>query len=734
MNRLQVTPATESTPVGLSKPFTARAFFTDGTSQDVTEEAALSWSTSDNSIATITTGQTGGNGIATGQAVGDVDIIASGTMNGRLFEVHSTLTVTAAEIDTSTFEVTPNPETTPVGLSKPFTAKVTLTDGVTVLDITDDPAVSWTVAPAGIATITSGQARNNGVATGVTSGTTVVTATGTLNGSTFTATADLTVTDAIINRLQVTPIDDEVAEGLTKQYTATAIFSDGTPQDVTTDANWLTSLPGIATIDADGLATSVAKGVTKIKAMYVTPEGNQVFDETTLTVTDAVITSLEVTPTVKSVPKGIEQQFEATAYYSNGDTAVVTTDTAFLSWTTSGTEVSVNATGLASGDEVGSATVIATANTATDPDGNTLTGAALLRVTDEQIGQIQVTPSVVTKPLGQRQAYVATAIMTDGSSYPVTNNKRVSWSTNPAGIATVTSGIPAVGNGIAKGVATGDTTITASMTHFGKTTTGTAAMTVTEAVPVSLEIQPLKPSIAKGNDQTFTAYVKYSDSNTYPADPADISWASATPTVATIDTTTGVAHGVETGTSVITLSGTVDGVTLDDVSTTLTVTAAEATSLYVVEDTSIAKGRTYPFKAYTVMTAGDDVEVTDSASWQALDPTDTSMASTVASLSTSTLGLATGDEVGTATIQATYGTFTASATLTVTDAVLESITVTPDPLDVGIGSTHTGNLIATGHYSDGSTPTITDLVNWVPGNTSIATVETEDPDNPDTTT
>ena len=38
-------------------------------------------------------------------------------------------------------------------------------------------------------------------------------------------------------------------------YTATAIFGDGTAADVTLAAAWLSSVPGVASIDVAGLAT-----------------------------------------------------------------------------------------------------------------------------------------------------------------------------------------------------------------------------------------------------------------------------------------------------------------------------------------------------------------------------------------------------------------------------------------------------------------------------------------------
>ncbi|HDZ8897942.1 TPA: Ig-like domain-containing protein, partial [Aeromonas dhakensis] len=82
---LQVTPASERMPVGLSRQFTATAVLSDGSTVDVTQDAAVAWSTSEPAIATITTGNTSGtplNGLASGVRQGEVTVTASGTAAG----------------------------------------------------------------------------------------------------------------------------------------------------------------------------------------------------------------------------------------------------------------------------------------------------------------------------------------------------------------------------------------------------------------------------------------------------------------------------------------------------------------------------------------------------------------------------------------------------------------------------------------------------------------------------
>lgn len=715
---LQVTPTNETTPVGLTKAFTAKAIFSDNSTRVVTNDPALTWSTSDADIASITTGQaSGGNGVAKGESQGTVTITAKGTAAGTTFEGSATLIVTDAVV--TRLDVTPTTETTPVGLEKAFKATAVLSDN-TAMDVTDDAAVTWTSEDTGIATVVSGQTSGNGVATGVVSGNTVITAEATVDGTVLSGSATLTVTDAVITELKVTPTTDTVPVGLSKPFTATAVLSDGkTTIDVTDSSaiSWTTSEPSIATVDALGLATGIAVGEVTVKATGVTPEGTTVSDTATLQVTDAVIERLQVTPATETTPVGLSKPFMATAILSDGVTTLDVTNDPAISWSSSNLDIATiisgqtSGNGVAKGEQVGN--VIITAQ-GTTPEGTVVSGTATLTVTDAVVTTLQVTPPLETTPKGLTKAFTATALMSDGRTVPVTDNTAVSWSTSDAGIATVVTGQTS-GNGVAKGEAVGTVTITAKGVVGSETFTGTAQLTVTDAIAESLEVTPETASVAKGLTQQYKAVVTYSDNSTedVTAETATTSWTSGSN--ASINTT-GLAKGENVGGAQITASGTYGGVTLSD-TVTLTVTAAEIVSLEVTPETaSIAKGQTQAYTAMATLTDGSTDNVTN-------DPATSWVSSTNAASITleGTEAIAKGDNVGDTIITATYSGQSDTAALTVTAAVLESITVTPNPIEVGIRDT--GGLTAIGHYSDGTTPDITSLVNWTGQDTSIATVE-----------
>jgi hypothetical protein len=327
---LQVTPATATIPVGLGQQYLAEALLYDGTVIDVTENPAVSWSSSDPAVATINN-----KGLATGITPGDVIITASGSTNGVPFERKVNLTISNAVI--TQLQVTPANATTPVGIEQQFTATASLSDGKT-LDVTNQPALSWTTSESAIATISNDLAIK-GKAKGVARGNVTITASGTVNNALLSATAQLSVTNAVVTQLQITPTTASIPVGLEQPFTAIATFSDGHTLNVTTQSalNWSSSNAGIATIENNrakkGHAIGIAPGEVTITASGTT---NGTFFEATaqLDVTSAVVMELKVVPETVEVPVGTTYQLTAEATLSD-DRALDVTGDAALDWSSS---------------------------------------------------------------------------------------------------------------------------------------------------------------------------------------------------------------------------------------------------------------------------------------------------------------------------------------------------------------------------------------------------------------
>jgi trimeric autotransporter adhesin len=151
----------------------------------------------------------------------------------------------------------------------------------------------------------------------------------------------------------ISPLNTSIKPAATQQFSASGVFGDGSTRDITSSATWTSSNPAIATIDANGLATAVALGSTTITA---TDSGKT--QNTTLTVSNKVVSSITISPTNQTIASLSTESFSATANYSDGTTATVTSST---TWTSSNTAAAtINSSGVATGVAIGTTTITAT--------------------------------------------------------------------------------------------------------------------------------------------------------------------------------------------------------------------------------------------------------------------------------------------------------------------------------------------------------------------------------------
>jgi Bacterial Ig-like domain (group 2) len=71
---------------------------------------------------------------------------------------------------------------------------------------------------------------------------------------------------AVVSSILVSPINGSVTITQTQQFTATAIFTDGTKHDVTGSVSWASSDPTVATVEAAGLVHGISRGTTNLSA------------------------------------------------------------------------------------------------------------------------------------------------------------------------------------------------------------------------------------------------------------------------------------------------------------------------------------------------------------------------------------------------------------------------------------------------------------------------------------
>jgi trimeric autotransporter adhesin len=682
LTSITVEPVNPQVAKGTTVQMAAQGNFSDGSVQELTTQ--VSWSSANSSIAQVSN-TAGTMGLVTGVSVGNTAITA--TLGG--VQGSTTVNVTAATLTAIT--ITVPVDTIAKGTTVQETATCNFSDGTTE-DCTNED--SWTSGDSGIAQV-SDAAPTKGLVTGVGVGNTTIFA----SFAGITGSAAVTVSAATLTSITITPPNPVLAKGTGLQLTATGDFSDGTTEDLTTQASWTSGDNAIAQVSdvlgRQGLLTVLSTGSTSISATLKGIHGS-----TTVTVTAPTLTALTITPPGPSIAKGTALQLTATGDFSDGSTEDLTTQ---VSWTSGDNAIAqvadaAGTNGLVTGVGVG--------NTTISGSFAGVQGSATVTVTAATLTSITITPPNPVLAKGTALQLTATGDFSDGSTEDLTT--QVSWTSGNDLIAQVSNVLGK--QGLLTALATGSTSIRATLNGIHSSIT----VTVTAPTLTALILTPPGPSIAKGTALQLTATGDFSDGTTENL-TTQVSWTSGNNAIAQVSNvagTNGLVTGVSVGSTPITA-------TLGDVhaSTMVTVTTAVLTSIQITPpNPSVAKGTTQQLTATGMFSDGTTEDLTNTVSWSA----------SPGNLATvNPAGLLTGTNVGAGLVRATLVqgggvTIEGITTFTVTPAVLISITITP-PIATVVKDT-TIQLTAIGNFSDGSTQDLTTSVSWSSAGFFTATV------------
>ena len=429
LTSLTITPVNPSIANGTSVQLTATGIFSDGSTQNLTNSA--SWTSSSTSVATVNS-----TGLVTGASVGSATITA--IQSGGFGEVSATTTVTVTSATLTSITITPANSSIAMGTSEQLKATGNFSDGTTQ-DLT--AFVTWTSSNTALVTV-SNTAGSQGLAMGIGAGSATITAAlGAVSGTTT-----LTVTSATLTAITVVPVAPSIGNGTTAQLKAIGTFSDGTTQDLTTQVTWSSS-SSVATVNSTGLVTWKAPGSAPITATLGGVSGT-----TTVTVTAATLTKITVTPANPTIAAGTSEQLKAIGTFSDGTTQDLTDS---VTWSSANPSVVVSnaagTQGVAAGSAAGSASVMATQSGLSGTTTVTVTAATLIKITVDPADQ-----SIVK---GNNHQFTATGLFSDGTMQPLTAS--ANWTSSNPAIATVgsTGNQPGLVTGIGVG---GPVTITAT--------------------------------------------------------------------------------------------------------------------------------------------------------------------------------------------------------------------------------------------------------------------------------
>ncbi|PYO35189.1 MAG: hypothetical protein DMD74_08225 [Gemmatimonadetes bacterium] len=576
--------------------------------------------------------------------------------------------------------------------------------GFTSTGDTASVAVTWSVTSGSISDTSTSSGKHYGrYKAGPDTGSVKVVAHGNPGGKTDTAA--VTVTSAAVASVTVSPVSASEQVGQTVALSATTKDAAGNVLSGRT-VTWASSNSAAATVSASGVVTGVAAGSATITALSEGQSGTA-----GITVTQLPVASVTVTPATASVMVGQVAQFTAIPKDANGFALAGRV----VTWSSNNTAVAtVNASGLATGVAVGSATITATS------EGKN--GTAVLTVSNVPVASVTVAPASGSVPAGQTLQFTATP--KDASGTPL-SGRVVTWMSSNASVATVN------GSGLVYGVAAGSATITA--TSEGQS--GTAAITVTPVPVASVTVAPASGSVPAGLTLQFTATPKDASGN--PLSGRVVTWGSSNTAVATVNGS-GLVMGVAAGSATITA-------TSEGRSGTGAVTVtATATNPGTVSNLAVASVTDSSVTlSFTEVTDGTGLPASYDIRWGAgtfswPSATDVARGSCTvpvagtaigATRSCTVLGLLSGVTYqfqlvafrGTLNVNAVFGALSnlASGTTTASTAPVASVTVSPASANVVVGAVEqlTATLKdAAGNVLTGRT------VTWASSALSVATV------------
>jgi len=362
--------------------------------------------------------------------------------------------------------------------------------------------------------------------------------------------------------------------------------------------------------------------------------------------------------------------------------------------------------------------------------------------TNNLVDSIVIVPTTQSLAVGQTVQFSATGLQSHGTHPSSSSNvtSQVTWSSSAPSVATINA------SGLATAVAAGTTTISASMQGFGGVIGSTAVITVTGSGSISSEplafmsIDPgSQTALAVNQTVAFIAIGTTGSGATVNLTGQSVTigsstikaaiWTSSNPAVATVNSSTGIATALTSGSTTISAQAINPDGTVVIGTATLTVTLPTASaeplvSMAIIPGTQTLTSLNQPVQFIAIGTTGTGttVNLTSKVIWTSSSPT-------VVSVKANT-GLATALANGTAAITAVAtnpdgtvvtGIGTVTVNIAATGEPIVSLAIVPGTQTASVVN-QTAQFVAIGTTATGATVNLTNQSATVNGTTINAAV------------
>ena len=376
--------------------------------------------------------------------------------------------------------------------------------------------LTWTSSDPSVATVSS-----NGKIKGLSIGKTLITVTS-ANGKTATCTIEVVNDSVNIKKINLVRDKSVIDAGSVMQINAIIEPANATERNLV----WISSNPGIAIVDNNGVVKGLKAGTVTITAK--TKDG-KIVASTTIKIQEKVPTEVEsISFSQDNVSVKKDETINLVAIIKPSELSG-----SKLTWTSSNPDIAtVDTSGKVKGLSVGKTSI-----TVTTSNGKKATCVVEVVNDSVNVEKINLVPdkSVIdTESMSQISVTIEPANATD---------RDLVWTSSDPSIATVDS------NGVVKGLKAGTVTITAK-TKDGKVMASTT-ITIQEKSPTEVESVSFSQdsySVKTGDVINLIAIIKPSELS-----DSKLTWTSSNPSIATVDSN-GKVKGVSVGKTSITVT------------------------------------------------------------------------------------------------------------------------------------------------------------------------------------
>lgn len=134
--------------------------------------------------------------------------------------------------------------------------------------------------------------------------------------------------DAKLTSITLIPTTQTLVVGNTQQMTATGTYDDGSTKALSgSGVSWISSDMASATVSSTGLVTAVSTNGSTTESVTITVAAGTVNATSNITVSNAAITGISISPNPLNVSLGSTGNLTATATFANGTTSDVSDQT-----------------------------------------------------------------------------------------------------------------------------------------------------------------------------------------------------------------------------------------------------------------------------------------------------------------------------------------------------------------------------------------------------------------------